>query len=116
MRVLIVGSRSITKFDLSDFIPSDVELIITGGADGVEALAEKYAAKHRISKLIMYPQYKKFGKYAPVKRNELMVDIADKVIVIWDGSSKGAYYTLKYAERTKKEIVAVRYSDENESV
>ena len=45
MKLMIAGSRSIHDFDLSVHIPNDTELIITGGAQGVDALAEQYAQK-----------------------------------------------------------------------
>lgn len=43
MKLLVAGSRSITSFDLSPYVPADVDLIITGGAKGVDTLAEVYA-------------------------------------------------------------------------
>ena len=107
MKVLIVGSRKIDCFDLTDYIPENTELIISGGAKGIDSIAEKYADKHKISKLIMHPKYNIYGKFAPLKRNEKMVDIADIVIVIWDGKSKGTKYTLDYAQKSNKEIVLV---------
>ena len=51
MKLLIAGSRSITNFDISPYIPPDTDLIISGGAGGVNTLAESYADKHRIEKL-----------------------------------------------------------------
>ena len=53
MKLLIAGSRSITNFDISPYIPENVELIISGGASGVDTLAEQYADEHKISKLIL---------------------------------------------------------------
>lgn len=107
MKLLIVGSRSITDFDLSPYIPEDTELIISGGANGVDTLAEAYADKHKLSKLILRPQYGLYKKGAPLKRNETMVEIADKVLVIWDGVSNGTRYTAKYADKKGKETVVV---------
>lgn len=104
MKLLIAGSRSIKDFDLSAYIPKETELIISGGADGVDSLAEDYADKHRISKLILRPQYKLYGKAAPLKRNEVMVDISDQILIIWDGSSRGTQYTQKYAEEKGKDV------------
>lgn len=104
MKILVVGSRSIKEFDLSEYIPKETELIISGGASGVDSIAEEYADKHRISKLIMYPKYEIYGKAAPLKRNEIMVDIADEVLIIWDGKSRGTNYTAKYAEKKNKKV------------
>lgn len=108
MKLLIVGSRGITDFDLSPYIPAGVDAVISGGANGVDSLAEQYADLHRISKLIIRPRYELYGRVAPLKRNEQMVDMADAVLVIWDGHSKGTQYTLKYAEKMNKPITLVQ--------
>ena len=107
MKLLIVGSRSITDFDLSPYIPQDTELIISGGAEGIDTVAEKYADERRMSKLILRPQYGLYKKGAPLKRNDKMVDIADKVLVVWDGISKGTKHTIEYARKNNKETVVV---------
>ena len=39
MKLLIAGSRSIEAFDLTEYVPSDVDLIITGGANGIDKIA-----------------------------------------------------------------------------
>ena len=51
MKVAVVGSRSIGEADISRFIPPDADLIISGGAVGVDTLAEKYADERGIKKL-----------------------------------------------------------------
>ena len=104
MKIVIAGSRNIDNFDLSQHIPSNVDLIITGGASGIDNLAEKYADKHKISKLIILPDYKRYGKAAPLRRNEIMVDLADLVIVVWDGKSRGTKYTIDYATKKGKNL------------
>lgn len=104
MKLLIVGSRSIKDFDLTPHIPNETSLIISGGAIGVDTLAEKYADNHSISKIIIKPQYNIYGRSAPIKRNEEMVDMADEILVIWDGVSRGTDYTVKYAKKKNKNI------------
>ena len=89
MKLLIVGSRSITSFDLAPYIPSDIDTVISGGACGVDTLAEQYADLHRLSKYILRPRYDIYGRAAAIKRNEQMVDMADAVLVVWDGISRG---------------------------
>lgn len=104
MKLLIAGSRSITTFDISPYIPFDTTLIISGGANGVDTIAEQYADKMRISKLIMRPQYNLYQRAAPLKRNEIMVEICDRVLILWDGKSKGTKHTIDYANKLEKLI------------
>ena len=108
MKLLIAGSRSITDFDLSPHIDDDVDEIISGGETGIDTLAEKYADEHRISKHIVRPKYHLHKRAAPIKRNREIVDIADRVLVIWDGKSKGTLSTINYAKEAKKEIKIVQ--------
>ena len=109
MKLLIVGSRTIESFDLSPYIDAKTDFIITGGAKGVDALAEHYADSHRLSKMVMRPKYEKYGKAAPLKRNEEMVDLADRILVVWDGKSKGTQSTVRYAKKKNKDIRIVTY-------
>ena len=107
MKVLIVGSRNIRNYDISELVPPEAELIISGGAEGTDSIAEKYADKYKISKLILRPRYERYGRAAPLKRNELMVDIADEVLVLWDGMSRGTKYTLEYAKKKNKHVKVI---------
>ena len=107
MKLLIVGSRSIADFDLSPYVPSNVDAIISGGAQGIDTLAEKYADSHRLSKYILRPRYDIYGKAAHIKRNEQMVDMADAVLIIWDGRSKGTLHTVKYAQKASKPLTLI---------
>lgn len=99
MKVAIIGSRGISDVSIDNYIPPDATLIISGGAIGVDRLAERYADKHGIKKLILLPQYEIYGKSAPLIRNKQIVDNADLVIAIWDGVSRGTQYTIDYAKR-----------------
>ena len=107
MKLLIAGSRSITNIDIQKYVPSGVDTIISGGANGVDRLAEEYADRRRLSKYIMRPRYDLYGRAAPLKRNEEMVSIADTVLVIWDGSSRGTLSVIKYAEKTGKKCEVI---------
>ena len=109
MKLMIAGSRSITKFDIAPYIPNDVDTIISGGARGIDKLAEKYADEHNIKKIIVKPCYELYGKSAPIKRNYEMVDMADCVLVIWDGRSKGTRSVIEYAKQLEKPIMWIKW-------
>lgn len=104
MKLLIVGSRSIKDFDISPYIPPEVTLIISGGANGIDTLAEQYADAHKLSKLILRPQYHIYKKGAPLKRNDEMVNLCDKVLIFWDGHSKGTKHIIDYALKINKNL------------
>lgn len=107
MKLAIVGSRSIKKLDISPYITPDVNLIISGGAIGVDTIAEQYADRVRMSKLIIRPQYNLMGRRAPLARNEIIVKMCDKVLAFWDGTSRGTKYTIDYARNLNKEVQVV---------
>lgn len=107
MKLLIAGSRTIENFDLTPYVARETTLIICGGAVGVDCIAECFADRHKISKLVIYPDYKSYGRRAPLKRNEEMVAIADEVLVIWDGKSKGSEYTINLAKKAGKRLTVV---------
>ena len=104
MKLLIVGSRSLSNIDIGKYIPKDVDIIISGGAKGIDTLAERYADKNGISKLILKPKYNLYGKGAPLKRNEEMITLADKVLVFWDGRSRGTKFTIDKANALGIEV------------
>ncbi len=104
MKVAIIGSRSITNMDISRFIPDVTTEIVSGGASGIDTLAEDWADKNRISKTIIRPQYSRYGKSAPLIRNKEIVNRADMVVAIWDGKSRGTKFTMEYAEKLGKSV------------
>ena len=67
-------------------------------------LAEKYADENNIPKWIIKPEYEKYGKSAPLRRNKTIVENADIVVAIWDGESKGAKFTINYAKKIGKTL------------
>ena len=106
MRVAIVGSRDITVENFDEYVSIGDE-IVSGGAVGVDRCASEYAIKNGMKLTEFLPKYELYGRAAPIVRNKEIVDYADKVIVFWNGSSKGALSVIKYAEKVGKECVVV---------
>ena len=108
MKIAVVGSRSITGYiDFTAILPDNIDLIISGGANGVDTLAEEYADRNGIEKLIIKPDYKRYQRRAPLIRDCEMVDLCDAVVAVWDGSSRGTLSVIKYAEKTGKKCEVI---------
>lgn len=101
MKIAVVGSRNVVVDDIGKHI-ADVEEIVSGGAVGVDSCAAEYAKENGIKLTAFLPQYERYGHAAPIIRNKEIVDYADKVIVFWNGKSKGSLSVIKYAEKTGK--------------
>lgn len=95
--VAVIGSRGISRADLSAYIPPQTTCLVSGGAMGVDTLAEEYAKEHGLPIRIIRPNYELFGKRAPLLRNRQIVECADLVVAVWDGQSPGTSYTIDYA-------------------
>ena len=101
MKIAIVGSRDIIVADIGKYV-SDGDEIVSGGAVGVDACAAEYAKKHGMKFTVFLPQYARYGRAAPIVRNKEIVDYADRIVVFWDGKSKGTQSVIQYAEKRGK--------------
>ncbi len=108
MKIAVVGSRNLcpSETQLAEVLSEATE-IVSGGAKGVDTRAADYANQHGIRLTEFLPQYALYGRAAPILRNREIVDYADKIIVFWDGSSKGTRSVIDYAEKVKKPCVVI---------
>ena len=110
MKVAIVGSRdwpsreAVTRYVLA--LPNDT-VVISGGAPGVDRIAEKTARVIGL-KVEVYPaDWFKHGKRAGALRNQQIVDAADRIVAFWDGISKGTKITIDMAKRAGKPLEVI---------
>ena len=104
MKIAVVGSRGLKVNDLGRYLPAGVTEIVSGGARGIDTCAREYAEKNRIKLTEFLPQYEKYGRSAPLKRNLQIIDYADLVLAFWDGKSKGTKYVIEQCKKQNKEI------------
>lgn len=111
MKAAVIGSRNLSVdidkylLEVEERMCEKITLIISGGARGIDSLAEKYADMHNIPKLIFLPEYDKHGKSAPLIRNISIVNSCDMVIAFWDGVSGGTKFTVNYAKSERKKVI-----------
>ena len=98
MKVAVVGSRNLKVKNLGDYLPAEVTEIVSGGAKGVDTSAREYAKKHGIKLTEFLPEYSRYKRGAPLKRNIQIVEYADMVLAFWDGQSRGTKYVIDYCK------------------
>lgn len=108
MKVLICGSRTITDIDLvyramaqANF-ESRITEITSGGAKGVDTLAERVAKEMKVKLTVVKADWEKYGKRAGPIRNAAMIRMCDAVVAVWDGKSRGTRNTISLAEKARK--------------
>lgn len=99
MKVAVVGSRNLRIDDLEKYLPDGVTEIVSGGARGVDTSAREYALAHDIKLTEFLPEYDKYGRSAPLRRNIAIIEYADLVLAFWDGSSRGTKYVIDNCKR-----------------
>lgn len=123
MKVIIAGSRSIVDFDTvckaveaSGF---EITEVVSGKANGVDALGENWAEANDIpvkgfpanwknvrakGAVIRSNKYGKYNAVAGILRNQRMAKYADALIAVWDGVSTGTSNMIKEMEKLGKPV------------
>lgn len=104
MKIAVVGSRSLQVNNLKEFLLDNVTEIISGGARGMDQCAKSYAEEHNIPLTEFFPDYSKYGRTAPLKRNIKIIKSADFVLAFWDGKSRGTKFVINNCKKMKVPI------------
>lgn len=108
MKIAVIGSRGLMLDDLGRYLPPNCTEIVSGGARGIDTCAAYYAKAKGIPLKEFLPDYRTYGRVAPLVRNRLIVDYADAVYAFWDGRSGGTKNVMTYARSKGKELHVFR--------
>ena len=113
MIVAIVGSRKgldwqRVRDEVERIISrAGVGTVVSGGALGVDRMAETVALARGKRVQVFYPDWRNNGRSAGFMRNQQIVDIADEVYALWDGQSRGTADTIARAKKAGKPVFIV---------
>lgn len=129
LKVVVSGSRCITgdtaytvfKEHMSDslakhrnntlsrFTSYTAIIIVSGGADGVDQYAKRYAKENAFLYREFKPMYiSKSDKRAPLRRNVDMAEVGDILVAMWNGKSPGTRHMVNTMEKTYKKPVYMK--------
>lgn len=116
----IIGTRYYNDYEqlenqLDIMFPSDgpvkISTIVSGGARGADALAERYAKERGIKLIVHRAEWDKHAsKYiAAYTRNKEIVNDCDQIVAFWDGKSTGTKMTIGIAKKNNVPVTIFRY-------
>ena len=108
MKVAIIGSRSLTVQNLEEYLPLGVTEIVSGGAKGIDTCAREYAQREGLKLTEFLPDYQRYGRSAPLRRNLEIICYADQVIAFWDGQSHGTRFVIEECSKQGKKVTIYR--------
>lgn len=113
MMVAVVGSRdwnnySLFKLYLNRFREKiQIDMIISGGAAGVDSMAYQYAVENGIT-FVCHPPKPEDGYPAKFfRRNLRIVEQADCVLAFPKGKSSGTRHSISLAKKLRKELYVI---------
>ena len=115
MKVAVIGSRNLLIENVEKYLPEGTDEIVSGGALGIDACAARWAREHGVTLTEFLPQYEKYGRAAPILRNDEIAEYADCAVAFWDGRSRGTKYTVREFKKRGK-MVWVYLSASSESL
>ena len=114
MKLAIIGTRNPSisyeefKEKLGQVIFYKVDAVVSGGAAGIDAFAKRYAEANSLPLTEHLPDYEIYGRRAPLMRNTLIVDDADRMIAFPSGESNGTYDSIRKMEKAGKRVNIIK--------
>ncbi len=102
MKVAIIGSRKVksSKVVISKILeelPGDCSEIVSGGADGVDQIAEQFAKDNGF-------KFTEISSDDPLEKSQKLADYADYLIAFWDCTSKGTAVIISTFTKVSKHV------------
>ena len=115
IKLAIVGGRDYNDYDafkniVNLYIKEIGEMpcqIVSGGAMGVDTMAEKYANENKIPTIILKPDWDKYGKKAGILRNTYIIEASTHVLALPTKKSIGTHDSINKAKKLGKELKVI---------
>lgn len=111
MITIVAGSRSINRYShVASAIaeaPWVITKVLSGGARGVDEFAVSYANLNQIPYDLATAFWNEENDYDPAvgsDRYSEMLQVAEAIIIVWDGISKGTAHLIELAKQTNLKL------------
>ena len=102
MKVAIIGSRKVKSSKvvinkILEELPCDCSEIVSGGAEGVDQIAEQFAKDKGI-------KFTEISSDDALEKSQKLADYADYLIAFWDCTSKGTAVIISTFTKVSKHV------------
>jgi len=135
MKIAVIGSRAFNDWTLmsrelakihitQEKEPYCIKEIISGGAEGADTLAERFAKTFEIPLKVFKADWndmtepckikvnkigREYNALAGFKRNTEIINRCDMVVAFWDGKSHGTKDSIEKAKSQNKKILIIKF-------
>lgn len=102
MKTIIAGSRALPSeatLRAIETCPWTITEVVSGCAAGPDTHGKEWAAANGIPVYPMPADWKGRGRGAGLARNVKMAQVAEALVAVWDGSSRGTKHMIETARR-----------------
>jgi hypothetical protein len=108
MKVIIAGMRDFFDYEVVKKVIKEsgypITEVVCGCAAGVDSLGERWAKENNIPISRFPADWNKHGRAAGPIRNQEMAVEGDKLIVVWDGESRGTGDMVRRMKKMNKDV------------
>ena len=100
-RIAVIGSRDFDDYARLESVlePHLPAVLVSGGAQGADRLAERLAQQHGLTIDVIPADWQRYGRGGGPIRNKQIVESSALVIAFWDGKSRGTRSALAHADK-----------------
>lgn len=114
-KIAVAGGRDFNDYDYLKYYldiyheKHGISWIISGGANGCDKLAERYANDKQIFGYSVYiAQWNLYGDRAGPRRNLLIAQTCDVMLAFPTANSKGTWNAIKLAKKLQKPVYIMK--------
>lgn len=117
MKIIVCGSRTFDDYALLSKMMNGLTrkfkemVIVSGAAKGADALGERWAFSRMITVKRFHPDWETYGKGAYSRRNQEMIDYADRLVAFHDGESPGTKQMIELARKKHMKCKVILYNE-----
>lgn len=111
MKIAILGSRDYLHLHKVKHYVSTIPAgttVVSGGFRGVDECAATTARRRGLPVMVFNANWKRYGKTAGVRHMQDILGAAERVVIYWDGKSRGSKILIAMAKKMGKPLQIIR--------